>query len=76
MIGSNQIKDEGARELTKANWPNLQELRLSIQLIIIESNPISPNAKLTIFANLSKNCSIHIDEKCVIFWLKWSIIDN
>ena len=29
---------EGVRELAKANWPNLQKLWLSIQLIILDSN--------------------------------------
>ena len=31
---------EGARELAKANWPNLQQLGLGIQLIILERNNI------------------------------------
>ena len=66
ILGSNQITDEGARYLAKANWPNLQELDLSMQLIILGSNPISPNAKSTIFVNLPKKCSIYIDETNVI----------
>ena len=67
----NQIGDEGAKELAKANWPNLQTLNLCIQLIILEFNQISPNAKLTIFKNFRNQHSIEIS---VYLWLLIKVI--
>ena len=40
ILGENQIRDKGARELAKAKWPNLQYLYLGKQLIILERNKI------------------------------------
>ena len=42
-LGNNNIGDNGAKELAKANWPNLQTLGLGIKLIILDENKIGDN---------------------------------
>ena len=60
ILDENSMGAEGARELAKANWPNLQALGLSIQLIILDQNQIPPNAASTIFMNFRNQHSIKI----------------
>ena len=40
MIDCNEIGDDGAKELTTANWPNLQQLNLRIHCFYLGGNGI------------------------------------